>query len=519
MNNELNESSNVINKLFDKYKDDKYMKMRMMQYICNRLPKIFETIHLTHLTNQSYEEHMQNNQFMFIQNFLHVNKYFYVPMSEKFFVYDNEHYSSISEDDILYNVLTSISKNKQLLSWKKSTKISIMCKIKNSILTKSIPNSITIQNVLDLLHPSFFSSKSETKYFLTIIGDSIFKKNSHLFHFITPKAKGFLQELNNYSQIYIGANILNTFKHKYYEHEYENCRLIKISENVKNEQLWRTFVHNNFIDILCVASHYSIRYNSSDEYMLSNNDSLIDYTFYLKNKTQSMIVDIFMNEYIETSEQQTSSQISWKNMLFLWKHFLDNQRLPFVVFQQNLKQIIIQKFANIYNENTDCFQGMYSKYMPSIQTFLHFWNDTMETCDDENDLEIEEIMMLFKRWTSENRNIFNNMNESQLLDLIIYYFPETEIEDNKYMHKIRSSIWNKKQDIHHALESFRNEVITGNSLSNISFYDTYEFYCKKQRIHAPSMIVSKQYFEKYLLENLTAYIIDDSFISLEWLFS
>lgn len=518
--NEINESCSIIQDLFKKYEDDDYMKSRMHQYICNRLPKIFETIHKTHVTSQTYEEHMQNNQETFIQNFLHINKYYYVPASEKFFVYDNEHYSTISEDDILHNVLTSISKNKQLLAWKKSTKIQMMCKIKNNLLIKSIPNSETIQNVLDLLYPSFFSTKSEAKYFLTILGDAIFKKNGQLFHFIISKAKGFLQELNNYSQIYIGANILNTFKHKYYEHEYANCRLIKISENIKNEILWRPFLSGHFIDIICVASHYSIRYNSSDEYILSTNDTLTDYVFYLKDKTQPMIVDIFINEYIKVSppSEESGSQVSWKNILYLWKHFLDKQRLPFVVFQQNLKQIIVQKFSNIYNETTDSFHGICSKYMPTIHKFLQFWDDTMTICDNEFDLEIEEIMMLFKRWATINDIIFNNINESELVDVINYYYPKTEIEDNKYIHKIKSSLWNKKEDINISLELFKNEIETTSSLSNISFYDTYEFYCKLQRSNALSMIVSKQYFEKYILENLSEYIIDDSFISIEWLF-
>jgi hypothetical protein len=517
----MDESIKIIEKLFDQYKHDEYMMTRINQYICNRLPKIFEGIHKTHITNQSYEEQMQTSQDLFIQGFLHSNKYFYVPTTEKFFLYDNEQYFTISEDDILHNVLTSISKNKQLLAWKKSTKVSIMCKIKNNLLVKSIPNSETIQNVLDLLYPAFFSSKSEAKYFLTIIGDAIFKKHSHLFHFISSKAKGFLQELNNYSQIYIGANILNTFKHKYYEHEYSNCRLIKISENIKNENLWRTFLLNHCIDILCVASHYSIRYTSSDEYMLSNNDSLIDYTFYLKDKNQTMIVDIFLKEYIKpviSSTEQPCSQLSWKNILYLWKHFLDNQRLPFVVFQLQLKQIIVQKYSSVYNETTDSFIGICSKYMPSIQTFLQFWGDTMESVDNEYDLEIEEIRMLFKRWTSENNIFVNHMNESQLVDLIAYYFPETEIEDNKYIHKMKNIFWNKKEDIENALELFRNGIDTSNSLSNFSFYETYEFYCKHQGSNNSSMIVSKQYFEKYILENLSNYVIDDSFISSDWLF-
>jgi hypothetical protein len=254
--------------------------------------------------------------------------------------------------------------------------------------------------------------------------------------------------------------------------------------------------------------------------MLSNNDSLIDYTFYLKNKNQNIIVDIFLKEYIKPAAiEQSCSLLSWKNILYLWKHFLDNQRLPFIVFQQQLKHIIIQKYSSMYNESSDSFTGICSKYMPSIQTFLQFWGDTMESADNEYDLEIEEIRMLFKRWTSENGILVNHMNESQLVDMIGYYFPDTEIEDNKYIHKKKNILWNKKRDIENALESFRNEIEITNSSSNISFYETYEFYCKHQRSNMSCMIVSKQYFEKYILENLTNYVVDNSFISSDWLFA
>jgi len=518
--NESTESCSIIQQLFEQYKDDTYMTGRIHQYICNRLPKIFETFSKNHKSNQNYEQHMQTNQDTFIQNFLNNNKYFYVPTTEKYFVYDNVNYTPISEDNILHNVITSINKNRSLFPWKKSTKINIMCKIKANLLIKSIPNSETIQHVLDLLYP-FFTTKSEAKYFLTIIGDAIVKKNTNLFHFIISKAKGFLQEINNYSQMYIGTNILTTFKHKYYEHEYANCRLIRISENIKNVQLWKPF-SKYFLDFLCVASHYSIRYASSDEYMLSINDTeLIDYTFFLKDKTQHTIVDAFTNEYITQAQEESSgSQIPWKNMLYLWRHFLDKNNLPFVIFQQNLKQIIIQKYAAVYNETTDSFCRMHSKYMPSIQTFLQFWNESMTPCDSEYDLEIEEIMTLFKRWTTSQNIVLNHMNETQILDLITYYFPDTIIEDGKYIHNVISSNWNKKDEIKYALVQMRADfMVSADSASafSFSFYDMYEYYCKKQRA-SNSLIVSKHYFEKYILENLGEYIINDAFISVEWIY-
>jgi hypothetical protein len=490
---------------------------------------LFNLPNLLEQENKKYDERVSRfneltlEQDNFYKVFFSKHQYFYMPYNSIYYEYDGKTYKIVKDDDIHHHLLSTITDEGKLIQWKHKTKLTIVKKIKERSLFKSIPETYTIQNVLGFLQ-TVFQTKTEAKYFLTIIGDAIFKKQGHLFHFISSKAKGFLQELNNYSQIYIGANILNTFKHKYYDHEYVFCRLINISENIKNDYLWRTFLSNYCIDILCVASHYSIRYNSSDEYMLSNNDSLIDYTFYLKGKHPVMIVDIFLKEYIKpvsttTSIEQSSSPLSWKNMLYLWKHFLDHQRLPFIVFQQQLKQIIVQKYLTVYNETTDSFTGICSKYMPSIQTFLHFWVNTMELSDNEYDLEIEEIRMLFKRWTSENNMLVNHMNESQLVDLIAHYFPNIEVEDNKYIHKIKNTLWNKKEDIENALELFRNGIEPTNSLSNISFYETYEFYCKHQRSNNSSMIVSKQYFEKYILENMSDYVIDDSFISADWLFA
>jgi hypothetical protein len=158
--------------------------------------------------------------------------------------------------------------------------------------------------------------------------------------------------------------------------------------------------------------------------------------------------------------------------------------------------------------------------MPSIQTFLQFWNESMTPCDSEYDLEIEEIMTLFKRWTTSQNIVLNHMNETQILDLITYYFPDTIIEDGKYIHNVISSNWNKKDEIKYALVQMRADFrVSADSASafSFSFYDMYEYYCKKQRA-SNSLIVSKHYFEKYILENLGEYIINDAFISVEWIY-
>jgi len=502
MSFEYYESIQIIDNLFKKYKDDEYMNAKMYQYISNKLPKIFESYKNTHITNQTYDEKMQINQDSFVQSFLNNNKYLYISTTEKFFYYDNLHYKIYSEDDILHHILTSISKNRQLMSWKKSTKVHIMCKIKNNNLLKSIPNSETIQFVLELLYPNFFQTKIEAKYFLTILGDNIMKKNTNLDHFIDVKSKPFLTELNNFTKLFLGVSILTTFKHKYYEHDYTNCRFLNILPNISSKNLWNMIISEYFIDIACVATHYSIRYNSSDEFIISTNDNkLINYTFYIKNRKPDDLVQIFIDEYIEYNNQNNKlyNHISWKNMLYLWKHFLDSKNLPTVIFHNNMKQILIEKLNENYDMKMDGFNNIYSKFLPNIQCFLKFWDENMVVDNSESLLEIEEIFILFKKWNNNSTSI----NESQLFDLITYFYKNIETEDNKFIHKIRCSLWNKKEDINKALDYFMN-INDENINEKISIYQAYDFYCKSQRV-LDKFIVSKRYFENYISENMNEY--------------
>jgi hypothetical protein len=113
-----------------------------------------------------------------------------------------------------------------------NNQINIIKQIKERSLFSSIPESDTIQNVLNVLYPSFFTTKNAAKYFLTIIGDNILKKNQHIIFLVTQKMKQFLNELDNVALSSIGnSNSANNFMTKYHEnHSYENCRLLKIND-------------------------------------------------------------------------------------------------------------------------------------------------------------------------------------------------------------------------------------------------------------------------------------------------
>ena len=529
----VDKSINVIRTIYDKYANDAYMLNRVHTYITEQLPTILENIQRNHEQRQQRIEELSIEQDIFIQTFLTNNQYFYIPSTENYFYYDGMHYHLYKEDDIIYNVLSSISRDRQLLSWKQKTKIYIMKRIKENNLLKSVPESVTIQNVLDILYPTLFSKKAEAKYFLTILGDNIFKKNTETVHFITANAKRFLLELNNICQMVIGSNLSQTFRHKYHEHDYVQCRLVNINDCVKNENIWGALLQNNtLLDIICVACHYSIRYVNSDDYIMnsSNESSLINKVFYLKNIQPEKLVENFIGEFLHVHasvDNTVEHQISWKNMQYLWKNYLDTKNLPMIMFQNTLKQLLIQKLDQRYVEATDIFMLVSSK-RPEIQKFIAFWEDTIQydECENYMEFEIDEICILFKKWCLQKNESLSCMNGKEILGLIAHYYPYAEIENDKFIFKIRSSMWDKQMDIQVALENMKekyrrsdtNDRSSSPSL-NISIYDAYVLYCKyfssESNVHYH--IVSKSYFEKYIFENLGEYVIDDKFISSEWI--
>ena len=535
----------TINSLYEKYANDPYMSDKTHNYICNQLPNILENIKRLHLERVARIEELSIEQDAFIHSFLNYNQYFYISSTEKFFYYDGIHYHLYNEDDILHHVLSSISRDRQLMSWKQRTRINIMKRIRENSLLKSIPESETIQSVIDSLCPALFATRTEAKYFLTILGDNILRKNTNQIHFFNSKAKHFIRELNNISQLLIGVGLSQSIKHKYYDHSYQDCRLIKINECVKNEAMWVPILNQYALDMICVASHYSSRYESADNYVLnsSNDNVLISSVFFMKSIMPCDLVVSFISEYLNIDENTVkpshinqldnirTPQITWKNMQYLWKHFLDSKNLPSIIFMQTFKTMLIEKLVDYYNEANDTFLGICSKYLPAIQKFLQFWNNTIVVDETESDLEIEEIIVLFRKWCETNNEMVSNLSDKQILDLIAYFFPNVEIDRDKYLSKIRCVLWDKQLDIQVALdnlkETIRSKYISNNVTNenvliirpinqhNISIYDAYLFYCKYYSNNI--QIVSKSYFEKYIFDNCAEFIIESKFLSSEWI--
>jgi hypothetical protein len=510
--------NDAINALCEKYKDDPFMSAKTESFICNQLPIVLENIEKNHIEQVQRITELNAEQDTFIQEFLTANRYFYAHPTDNFFYYDGTNYSNVTEDEVIHNILSSISRDRSLMSWKYKTKSAIMKRIKENSIFACIPESATIQSVLNSLYPATFATKTEAKYFLTVLGDNMLKKTEErsvgssvgpsdpLIHLLNPSAKTFINSLNAASQMWFGVNLNQTFKYKYHvDHAYSQMRIMHTNDilNVKTG-----------LNLLCVACHYSNRYYSSDNYLVkySNDIGLTDATFFLKNSTPESLTAMFVNEYIVSSGSGgtvgslgtlgTLDQVSWKNMMYLWKHFLESRRLSSVIAQTKLRNTLIILLDQHYSEDDDCFIGISSKYLPTVNKFLQFWNENMVYDETEPEIEIGEIATLFRQNTN------TSINETQIVNLLTHFFPDLEIDQGKYIYRMRSKVWDKQVDIMMAMENLRDKV---------SVYDSYVHYCNymngtigtssnKRRSSSGSLttplLVSKQYFEKYMALNV-----------------
>lgn len=503
-----------VDKFFQIYKDNDYMLQRIYNHIVINLPNTLENEAKNYEKRINLNSYLSEEQQVFMQVFLSKNNYYYLPGNGFFYEYNGKDYLIVREDEIIHKLLSSISKDRVLLQWKHKTKMNVIKQIKERNLFLSIPETDTIQNVLNVLYPSIFLSKSAAKYFLTIIGDNILKKNTNLTFLVTPKMKQLLNELEGVSVSSIGNdNTSFRFITKYHEnHNFENLRLLKINENF-SQDYWREMLKKIGLNLLCVAAHYSNRYENSDKFLsMKSDEELSNYVYTLKNITQNDIVNKFINECVDKTSDEY--KIEWKNLHFVWKQFLSNSGMPNVIFSTTLKNLLCESLN--YDKETDSFIGVTSKYLPFYKDFLSFWESTVTITNSnyfENELEIDEISSLFKLWTKSK----TVLSDEYILKILKYFFPTIEIAEDKFVLNITSNLWDKVADINNALPYIKNTIKTEHKLSLVSFDDIYCYYQSYCTVNSMKFVVSKRYFEKYLYYKFVDYIVYEKFIKVEWI--
>jgi hypothetical protein len=161
-------------------------------------------------------------------------------------------------------------------------------------------------------------------------------------------------------------------------------------------------------------------------------------------------------------------------------------------------------------EDEDVFSGISSKYLPAIQNFLKFWNETISEDANETDLKVGDLTILYKNWCKERYEGGVVINETQTLDFINYFYPEIEIENEKYIQKVKCVLWDRQRDIYDELTTMQMPI---------TIYEAYKVYCKNMaeynRINnIKKLIVGKSYFEKFVFEKFGDFIIDSKILSI-----
>lgn len=486
-----------IDNLTNQYKDNTYVLNRLNTFIMKQLPVALSSSAEMYKLRNKRKQHLSNTCELFIKEFLAGNNYYYINKLELFIYYDGSSYKQISEDDVQYTILSQISKNSELQPWKYKLKISIIKLIKEQSLFSSIPESITIQTILKQLYPNIFLNKNAAKHFLIAVGDSILSKKENIY--IVPSSlKNIIREIETAYYKFFGiSNVLSNFKLKYHDHDHDCMRFFHC--DMKN--IYK--IENNFLNLLCVAAHYSNRHISADNFIKKTDDlTLTNNVFFCKNLSVSNIINNF---YKAALYESTDSIVKSKDLLFIFKKYLDIHNIPSLIFNDRFKEEI--KNHVHYDSNTDCYYNISSNYLPIVSKFCIFWNENMFEEIDAPDLEIEELICLF----NDTHPQFAKMSVDFILDLLKNHNELKDkhiiIDHDKYILNIGCKLWDKNLDVETLLFQIKELPIPNNTL-----YELYLYYTKQKQF---KLKMSKKCFEKIAKEilgnNLQNGIINDIF--------
>lgn len=545
LNHDGADIAEMVTALYNKYTNLPNVQQKLIHHIMDALPTILENTVQQCKQREERKKSLEEKSDEFIEEFLAKTRYFYNSGTELFFIYsDDKTYEVIKEDNIQHSILTTITaSHKDLLPWKYKIKIQIIKRIReNNNILKSIPESETIQNVIRFLTPALFYNKDAVKYFLTVVGDILHKKNS-LHYFINSKTFiPFIKELNQECYKYFGINLLTHFKFKYYEHANEDCRLVNVCElsNAYNDY-FKSHIIPHIIDLFCVASHYSTRFVSADLFLdkYCNDYFVINHALYLKHNTNLEIVARFIHA---TTEECPGYNITCKNMSYLWKIFIEEENIPNIFFNHSLQQLLSTHCEEL-NLSLDALQlpddvektvikNRTSKHLPFVCSFMSFWNthiidfnnaEVEEESEEEYELELDELLSLFNKSIKRSATtlLHNNVTDKMLLGLIKHFYPDIIIEDDKYLIHVgcRSNIWNKRGEIEEFIKKYKESKMESANASQ-SLYAIYQCYCK-YAFDKEYNIISKRWFEKYFMSVYNSYLIDTEInaniiISTKW---
>ena len=489
MNSSKKNIINTIDTLLEKHKNDKFFINNLKEYIKNS-EKFIENTKQIHNIRKHRKYELQLEKEKFIKYFLNNNELQYIVDSDLFIYYDKFNYVQLDENKVWSNIYSEVFKNKILIPWKQKIRIEIISKIKkNGINNEIITESYTIQKILEILQTICCTTKDSSKYLLTIIGDSILKKQNDKIILINSEFMLFLQELQRRICKYIRCNFINNFKVKYYNHNYETTNILNNNNNVSKEYLWNNLINDNIFNIIFVSLHYSHRYNDSNNFIenLCYCDNTKENILFLRNNSKEQIINNFREKYLTIieSKENNALKVSKNETIYLFNCYLNENNLPKVMFNNDLINILSKIYE--YDKERNIFTNITSDKLRYIKNFIDFFDNNFKINSDVtktklNNFEISEIMQLY------NHNTNHSISERKIIDIINFFYKDIKIIKNKYIYNIFSQLWNKENDI--------SDFCYYCSLNNIKIeYNHYNKWCI---INNKKYIVSKNYFNNFI---------------------
>jgi len=423
----MRELHDMIDVLIDKYKDNDYIFNRLKNTILTQLPNALTNAEILYEQRNDRKAMLISNGDKFIEDFLNENRYYYCARMELFIYYDGHHYKPICEDNILHHILITLTKQPELRVWKYRIKNALIKSIKERSPLHTIPDTTTVQTILEQLYPNVFYTREASLHFLIAVGDCIHGKKCNTY--IVPSSlKIFIREIENkYYNVFGQSNLLTNFKLKYYAHEYVDTRLFHC---ILHSPYTLQDVH--ILDLLCVSSYYSLQYNNADDFVNQTNDkTLYGHVYFLKDMNYFTLARHFKEKALYVSE---GSLVKSKTMILILRQFLKEMNIPNIIFQETFA-IEMKKLLS-YDEATDNYKDVTSNYIPIVSSFCSFWDEHMIEDYTAPDLEIEDVIDMFFKHTSHK--FTKSLTSELVVDILKHHMcSDVIIEQNKYIHNIR----------------------------------------------------------------------------------
>tara|TARA_B100001093_G_scaffold83901_1_gene75436 strand:+ start:19471 stop:20985 length:1515 start_codon:yes stop_codon:yes gene_type:complete len=500
-NNFVSNSITKILDLYNKYKDHPILLDCLNENINN----------LDKLMDKEYKNNkliFQKNKDYFIHEFLNdnLNTYYYIKSNDLFIEYDSQDYKIVKEDDILHQILINIDSKLSML--KQEIKDEIIKHLKDNCIKNCLPESNTIQKIINYLSSVIFESKEEAKYFLCLLGDNFLKKDLKSINIYSDKScNHFLNYVVDAHKDYFNlteSNIIVNFSNDIIS-PLDNNRILKFKDSISNKYLWKNFIRSDFLNLLAVSIHYSNRYENSENYIMQrSNKKLRLKILYLKDKNYLNIIDDFKLNM----EKKEGYKMLKKDMFYLWKEFLEIKNIyDDITDRMSLNILFDENFEE--DSKKESFLNFYDKHIEIINSFKFFINEDINFLSQDDELEISELTMLYNEKYS--KDIY--LGENEILSLFNYYYGDNAILLNKkIILNISSKTWHKKKDLKKALsEKFNNKIN-----KDITFTQAYKVYCKYLNNNKKN-VASKKYFEKHIVKMIPSqYIFNSKILKSYW---